>query len=669
MWPQLLDRSKALGVNCISTYVFWNVHEPERDRYDFTGGRDLAHFLQLCQERELLAFLRVGPYCCAEWNFGGFPSYLRDEPNIELRTMNNPYLDRVEKYFDRLAEEIRPYLAPNGGPVAMIQVENEYANVAKRYGEAGQEYLRWIVNLAERVGFKIIPTTTCEGGASGSIETLNGNDIPPERAAGFRLKHPKEPMIWSELYPGWYDTWGHPRHTGRDGRELATCILEFLAEGGAGWNYYMWHGGTNFGRDSMYLQTTSYDFTAPLDEYGRCTPKGEYLGQLHKKLVEHRLILLEGNRTSENVTMNFQKTTWTRGFQRLELLVNRGKEPQTDASGCSVSPGGACLRSGDGDYIFHTDQIDATKGPAHDATKWNDISPPLMWSAWHEPLPPQRDRASIVRSSEPIEQLKLTKDKTDYCWYSTTINTWKGEELLAIPYGGDFLYVYVDGELVSQSVAPLLENRGFIVPSGSNQPMVVADQNESSKTDGYRHQFNLSGMKPGRHRLEILATAIGMVKGDWQITAPMNMERKGIWNGVLLDGDSLNTEWFNIPFLYGEKIHIATGPERQKWLKVPEIAKPLTWYRATFNLSDNELAHDSDYRIDAAGLWKGSLFVNGHAIGRYWLIGARDSEADPTQSHYHVPSVWLKRTNVLIVFEENAVIPSKVRFQRRLFSA
>jgi hypothetical protein len=664
MWPSLLDRSKALGLNCIATYVFWNVHERERDRYDFTADRDLGYFLRLCQERDLLAFLRVGPYCCAEWNFGGFPPYLRDEPNITLRTMSKPYLDRVDRYFVRLSEEIRPYLLPNGGPVGLIQVENEYANVAKRYGDRGEEYLRWIVDLAERVGFKTIPTTTCEGGASGSIETLNGNGIPPERAAKHQLTHPKEPLLWSELYPGWYDIWGWPRHPGREPREIATNILEFLAEGGAGWNYYMWHGGTNFGRNSMYLQTTSYDFTAPLDEYGRSTPKGEYLGGLHHALKEHELLLLGGQRTTQTLAPNFQKTTWNVNGQRLELLVNRGRKQQSDA-GCTVSPDGACLRMQDGLSIFHTDQRPKSLTSVPTMSDWEDVDSTFAWEAWHEPFPGQGLAEQTAIGREPIEQLALTRDKTDYCWYSTTIQTTKEEEILTIPYGGDLLYVFLDGECIGRSAAPLLENRGYIVPVAGEHQMVLANPHESPKTDGYRNEIKLSGVKAGSHRLDILTTAVGMIKGDWQITAPMNMERKGIWSHVELSGQTISSEWCHTPFLRGELLDIVTQPDKQHWLPRTKATVPLTWHKTTFSLSSTELSQDADYRVKLNGLQKGMLFINGCAVGRYWQISTSDTEHTPTQDHYHIPHAWLKNKNVLIVFEEAAVAPDGVRLQRR----
>ncbi len=170
-WLGLLDRSVACGLNGIASYVFWNEHEPRRDVYDFAGDRDLRHFLSLCRERGLRVLLRMGPYCCAEWNYGGYPPYLRDEPGITIRTWNRPYLDRVEKYCRHLVAEFLPYLATCGGPVVLVQVENEYANVAKRYGEEGQRYLTWLAELVKSLGVDV-PLIMCEGGAEGTVETV-----------------------------------------------------------------------------------------------------------------------------------------------------------------------------------------------------------------------------------------------------------------------------------------------------------------------------------------------------------------------------------------------------------------------------------------------------------------------------------------------------------------
>ena len=154
LWPQLMRRSRDAGLNAVETITFWGVHEPERGRYDFSGRLDLRLWCRLAQDHGLGVILRPGPYTCGEINFGGFPAWLRDVPGIQFRTRNQPYYDEVRRWMDRLFEEVRPLLAPNGGPIFMVQVENEYRNIARRYGEAGVAYLEWLRDLSAKLPAK-----------------------------------------------------------------------------------------------------------------------------------------------------------------------------------------------------------------------------------------------------------------------------------------------------------------------------------------------------------------------------------------------------------------------------------------------------------------------------------------------------------------------------------
>jgi hypothetical protein len=674
MWPSLLDRSKALGLNGIATYVFWNFHEPERDVYDFSGDRDLGHFLELCKERQIHVFLRSGPYCCAEWNYGGFPPYLRDEPGITTRTMNQPYLKRVEKYFERLAIEVNPHLATRGGAVDMIQVENEYANVAARYGTEGQEYLKWMADLARHVGFADVPTTMCEGAVVGPISTLNGFEVPARRISEFRAKNDRDPLLWTELWPSWYDTWGEEQPSDaldytrdwdarrdHDPRTIALAILSFLSNGGAGWSYYMWHGGTNFGRSTMFLQTTSYDFHAPLDEYGRLTLKGAYLGQLHHAVRAHQDYILQGERSSVVTASGAQRIAWKLNGRELSLILEFAPNATKDSA---LHPVNAKIVDPDGKTVFDTKDAYQKIEASWKAPAWNTInSAPLEWHAWSEPMPSGRDHEA-THSPQPVEQLLLTKDHTDYCWYSTKIDVkTAGTQQLLIPYGGDFFYVYLDGKLAGQTVAPLKEDRGPITPEDPAHPRSDANSHDAQSKDGYRHEFKLSNVAAATHRLDILATAIGMIKGDWQIDSPMNFERKGIWEGVLLDGAKLN-EWEMIPFLAGENSNIVEKNASVEWSPLGQ-AKPLCWYKSEFQLSADALAADADYRLDAAGLGKGMLYLNGRGVGRHWLVVGPGGDNRPTQQYYHLPKDWMSARNTLIVFEEQAALPKQVRVQRR----
>jgi beta-galactosidase len=659
-WPHILDRSHALGVNCIATYVFWNMHEPKRGVFDFSGDSDLGHFLELCRERGLYVFLRTGPYCCAEWNFGGFPSWLRDEPGITLRTMSPPYLRRVEIYFEQLAQVVRPMLASSGGPIILVQVENEYANVAKRYGEAGQEYLRWMVDLSKRVGLQSVPTTTCEGGAPGAIETANGNVIPPAHVQDMLAKYPDAPPLWSELHPAWYQIWGGVRPKTRLPQEMASAILSFVGAGGAGWNYYMWYGGTNFGRNSMYLQMTSYDFDAPLDEFGRETMLGFYLGRLHRSLRENQDLILTGNRVRNVAASGAVLVTWTSEATTLLLIENPTAQKLT-IEGRTLLPGASSLSLGE-KVVFDTEV--ALVGLPKTGATWNTVASAFTWSAYREPLPQHRPDAGTM-VADPVEQLLLTRDQTDYCWYSTSISVDSASESkLDIPYGGDFLYVFVDGRLVAQSQAPFYENRGYIVPESPQSPRIVANIYDTEHVDGYSHRFDLGSLTTGQHRLDLLCVSMGLIKGDWQIGYPMNYERKGIWAGVLLNGESLH-DWQMRSHLTGERIGLAAGDMNHATFTSADQAQPLTWYKAEFRVDASMLAGDADYRIDADGMGKGALFINGKSIGRYWLIEAQGSVL-PSQRYYHVPRNWLGEYNTVVVFEEQAYFPSALKLDRRV---
>lgn len=147
MWSDLMRRSKEAGLNAIETYVFWNLHEAEQGKFDFSGRLDLIKFCQLAQEHNLYVILRIGPYICAETNFGGFPAWLRDVPDIQMRTLNQPFMDAVAKWVRHLVEYVRPLFAPNGGPIILTQIENEYGLLADRYGDEGQEYLQWAIDF------------------------------------------------------------------------------------------------------------------------------------------------------------------------------------------------------------------------------------------------------------------------------------------------------------------------------------------------------------------------------------------------------------------------------------------------------------------------------------------------------------------------------------------
>ncbi len=663
MWPSLMKRSREAGLNCVETYVFWNLHERTRGVYDFSGRLDLRRYCEAAKAEDLNVILRIGPYICAETNFGGLPPWLRDVPGMKIRTLNKPFMDEMERWMRALVEHLRSYFAREGGPIILAQVENEYRNIGKAYGKDGETYCKWAVDLGLSLDLGV-PWVMCAGSAPGSIETINGF-LAHYRLEKHFAEHQGQPAIWTENWPSWYDTWGYAHHT-RSAQHVAYGVARFFAGGGSGVNYYMWHGGTNFGREAMYLQTTSYGFDAPLDEYGLETGKSRHLSLLHSVLLEAAEILFAQDAPKvQALAEKASAFSYDGKAGSIAFLCNDGE------ASCSVSYEGrsyelkpaSALVLRDGKLVFDTASPETSK-PLKRSMR--SVSSGLAsFESCVEPLPdlwPAACAGSAVEAAAPVEQLSLTHDSTDYCWYSTALKVGgKGLQkgVLNFDGAGDLLYVYVDGKLVASTVPPLLENRTL----------------EGNKD--FTQAFELS-LKPGVRKLQVLACAVGLIKGDWML-GYQNMvnERKGIWGTVSWNGTPLRSRWTMQPGLIGERSHLFE-PEAcpSLWNPSAKLKSPgLRWWRASFPLPKG----DDPLVLDLSSMGKGLLWVNGVCLGRYWLapgvlrnpISPRDvfvetaSDGSPTQSLYHVPREHLKERNSLVLFEEQGGDLSDVRLLLR----
>lgn len=277
-WRDRMRRARAMGINTISTYVFWNLHERRPGQFDFSGQADLARFVRTAQEEGLFVVLRPGPYVCAEWDFGGYPYWLQKDTTMVWRSDNPAFLAACERYIRRLGKELAPLTVTNGGNILLVQVENEYGS----YGN-DRVYLGKLRDMMREAGFNV-PLITCDGGgqmANGHLEetlpTINGV-VGEQVMKTIDRYHPGGPYMVAEFYPAWFDVWGK-RHSRRDFRSPAQQ-LDWMLGHGVSVSMYMFHGGTNFaytnGANTSYgyePQPTSYDYDAPLGEYGNPTPK------------------------------------------------------------------------------------------------------------------------------------------------------------------------------------------------------------------------------------------------------------------------------------------------------------------------------------------------------------------------------------------------------------
>lgn len=277
-WRDRLRRAKAMGINTVSTYVFWNIHERRPGQFDFSGEADLAKFIRTAQEEGLYVVLRPGPYVCAEWDFGGFPYWLQNNKQMVWRSDDKDFLAACRRYIMRLGKELADLTVTNGGPILMVQVENEYGSYA-----ADRVYLGKLRDMIVEAGFNV-PLITCDGYGQmpngyleGTLPTVNGAVGEDVKRAIDRF-HPGGPYFVAEFYPAWFDVWGK-RHSRRDFKAPAEQLDWMLAHD-ISVSMYMFHGGTNFaytnGANTSYgyePQPTSYDYDAPLGEYGNPTPK------------------------------------------------------------------------------------------------------------------------------------------------------------------------------------------------------------------------------------------------------------------------------------------------------------------------------------------------------------------------------------------------------------
>ena len=281
-WRQRIRMAKAMGLNTIGTYVFWNAQEPEEGKFDFTGNNDIAEFVRIAKEEGMWVVLRPSPYACAEWEFGGYPYWLLKDKNLKVRSKDPKFLKYYHNYIMQLGKQLSPLLLTNGGNILMVQIENEYGSYSN-----DKEYLDINRKIFREGGFTGL-LFTCDGPSQmpagylpGYLPAVNGLDNPTEVKALINKYHDgKGPYYIAEWYPGWFDSWGSP-HQGSNADQDAKK-LDTVLSAGISINLYMFHGGTTRGfmnganmsrRDPYSPQTSSYDYDAPLDESGNPTAK------------------------------------------------------------------------------------------------------------------------------------------------------------------------------------------------------------------------------------------------------------------------------------------------------------------------------------------------------------------------------------------------------------
>ena len=333
-WRHRLKMARAMGLNTVCAYLFWNMHEPRPGEFNFSGQADIAEFCRIAQQEGLWVILRPGPYACAEWEMGGFPWWLLKNDNIQLRTRDPRYMQAVKEYFQHVGQVLAPLQITHGGPILMVQVENEYGF----YGKDSQ-YMGDLRQSLIDAGFNV-PLFACnpvehlkDGYREDLFPVVNFGSDPAGAFKALRNILPKGPLMCGEFYPGWFDTWGVIHHSKSTPADITRYLtdLEYMLKNDRSFSIYMAHGGTSFGLWSgadrpFKPDTSSYDYDAPISEAGWTTDKFTKTRELISKY------LLPGEKLPEppaaNPIMTFPAVTPTAVAPLFDNLPN----PISDAT-------------------------------------------------------------------------------------------------------------------------------------------------------------------------------------------------------------------------------------------------------------------------------------------------------------------------------------------------
>lgn len=526
-WRDRLKKARAMGLNTISTYVFWNVQEPHPGVYDFNGNHDVAAFIHIAQEEGLYVILRPGPYVCAEWDLGGLPAWLLADPNMVLRSSDPSFMVPAKRWLMRLGKELAPLQASRGGPIIAVQIENEYGSFGHDHN-----YMRQIRDAIVQSGLGEVLLYTADGPEELSSGTVPGvqavvNFGPGDAQKAFSaLKNFRshEPMMAGEYWDGWFDHWGQPHHVTNTAQQVKD--LYWMLSQGYSVNLYMFEGGTTFGFmnganiDGKFYNpdTTSYDYDAPLDEAGR--PTAKYFA-FRNVIARH-----EGNQ--------------------------------------SLPPVPAAIP------VVRVPEIPLTQAVS-------------LWKALPKP--------AFSEEPQPMEPLGQSYG---YILYRKQIEG-PAEGELVLQDLHDYAVVYLNGQQVGTLDRREQQDRlAITIPAGGAQ-------------------------------LDILVENTGRVNYGPAIRG----EHAGITHSIAFAGRPL-TGWriYSLPMEDPATLHFASY-----------VTNGPAFYRGTFQLSQI-----GDTFLDTRGFGKGTVWVNGHPLGRFWSIGP--------QRTLFLPGVWLRKgANSVIIFD------------------
>ena len=549
-WSHRIEMCKALGMNTICIYIFWNIHEQEEGKFDFAGQNDIAAFCKLAQQHGMYVIVRPGPYVCAEWEMGGLPWWLLKKKNVALRTLDPYYMERVGIFMKEVGKQLAPLQVDKGGNIIMVQVENEYGS----YG-TDKPYVSAVRDLVRESGFTDVPLFQCDWSSNFTnnalddlIWTVNfgtGANIDQQFKKLKELR-PETPLMCSEFWSGWFDHWGR-KHETRPAKDMVQGIKDML-DRNISFSLYMTHGGTTFGHwggannPAYSAMCSSYDYDAPISEAGWTTEKFFLLRDLLKNYL----------------------------------------------------PGGESLPEVPAALpVIEIPEI-----------HFNKVAP--LFSN----LPEAKQTVDI----QPMEQFN---QGWGTILYRTTLpEATPAGTVLKITEVHDWAQIYADGKLLA-------------------------------RLDRLKGEFTtiLPALKKGT-QLDILVEAMGRVNFDKSIH-----DRKGITEKVeLVSGNQAkelkNWTVYNFPVDY-------SFIKDKKYNDTKILPAMPAYYKSTFKLDKV-----GDTFLDMSTWGKGMVWVNGHAMGRFWEIG-------PQQTLF-MPGCWLKEgENEILILDLKGPAKASIKGLRK----
>ncbi|GMI73372.1 beta-galactosidase 13 [Hibiscus trionum] len=641
VWPDLLKKSKQGGLNVIETYAFWNGHEPVQGKYNFEGQYDLVKFIKLIHQHKMYAVLRVGPFIQAEWNHGGLPYWLREVPNIVFRSDNEPFKYHMKKFVTMIIDKMKQakLFAPQGGPIILSQIENEYKTIQLAYRERGDSYLQWAANLAISFNTKV-PWIMCKqtDAPEPIINTCNGRHCGDTFMGP---NGPNKPTLWTENWTAQFRVFGDPPSQ-RSAEDLAYSVARFFSKKGTLVNYYMYHGGTNYARTSASFLTTRYYDEAPLDEFGLIRePKWGHLKDVHWALKLCKRNLFSGSPVFQKLGPNKEVHVWEQpGTPNCAAFLsnNDTKKPQAinfRGRDYDLPPRSITILPDCKTEVYNTQMI-TSQHNSRNFVRSANANKNFNWEMYIEVLPTESEDVK----PEPRELFDLTKDTTDYAWYTTKIDLDRRDlpmkkgvlPVLRVASFGHGIHAYVNGKCIGTAHGSKVE-KDFVF----QKPVEL---------------------KEGSNRIALLGFLVGLPDSGANMhrryAGPRSITILGLNTGTL---DITLNGWSHQVGLDGEKKQIYTekGSEKVKWTE-SGLSERVTWFKGYFDAPEG----DHPLAVKLIGMSKGMVWINGQSIGRYWMSFLSPLK-QPTQSEYLIPRSYLQPTNNLIVIlEEEKGDPTEV---------